>query len=220
MAIFQLPYVHLPKELVDLLKANLSSANLSEKISSSIHGNRALSFLVESTFPEFYDSKKLDKMIVALGWNGFRDRLSSLYVVKARTGRFPERADASTVEEISEFEKRFIQYGVGGFSRSYLLGLYLALVNPSVRIDIPEEIDLYLRLSQNRSEKIDFLILILCHLYHGLGEEFLLTALANGKKIDELYELLDIDFRNKMSDNLLAYSASIDEADMFLYGKV
>jgi hypothetical protein len=223
MGSFQLPYVHLPLELVELLKTNLSSTNLTEQISSKIHANTALTFLIEATFPEFYDSKKLDKMIVALGWTGFRNRLSSLYMSKAQTGKFPNRADVTVVAEVCEFEERFIQYGVGGFGRAYLLGFYLALANRSgnaTSLHIPEEIELFLRLSQKRSERIDLLILILCHLYHGLGEEFLINALANGKKIDELYNLLDINFRRQMSDNLLAYTASINEMDMFLYEKV
>jgi hypothetical protein len=226
---FFLPYINLPGELVSLLKSNLSAHNLSEEIFSKILKNRALNLLIESTFPEFHDSKKLDKMIFALGWNGFRDRLASLYISRAETRSFPRFADAGKVTDISEFEERFAQYCVSGFSRSYLLGFYLKLASISLRasegdqslsIIIPDEIEVFLRLSQNRSEKIDILILVLCHLYYGLGDKLLLNSLASGKPIDALYDLLDPVYRKQMSDNLLAYSASINETDTFLYEKV
>jgi hypothetical protein len=196
---------------------------------SRILENRALNLLIESTFPEFYESKKLDKMIVALGWNGFRDRLCSLYIAKALTGSFPKQADVSSVGDIRDFEERFVHFSVSGYSRSYLLGFYLKLANISLKkkqgtnstlLVIPDEINVFLRLSQNRTEKIDFIILILCHLYHGLGEKLLLNSLASGKALDVLYELLDPPYRKQMSDNLLAYAASINEPDMFLYEKV
>ncbi len=229
MSGFHLPYVHLPKELVELLKINLSNNNVLDEILSKIQGNRPLNLLIETTFPEFYESKKLEKMISALGWSSFRNRLTSLYIRKAQTGKFPDRTDINSVAEICDFEQRFIQYGMSGFSRAYLLGLYLSLANLSVRnnqgvkpimLRIPEQVDLFLRFSQNRSERVDLLILVLSHLYHALGDEFLLSALAQGKAIDELYEILAFDFRRQMSDNLLAYSASINEVDTFLYRKV
>ena len=228
MQALHFPYVHLPPELVSLLKMNLSGMNFSEEIFSRILQNRPLAMLIESTFPEFFDSKKIDKMIVAVGWNGFRDRLTSLYVIKAQTGSFPKAVETLSVGDISDFHERLVHFGVSGYSRAYLLGLYLKLANISQQkltgkrsqLVIPADIDVFLRLSQKRSEKIDFLIIILCHLYYGLGDKLLLNSLASGKSFDVLYDLLNPDYKKQMSDNLLAYSASIGEPDIFLYGKV
>jgi len=85
---------------------------------------------------------------------------------------------------------------------------------------IPDEIMILLRLSQIKSEKIDWLILILTHLIWGIGYNTLLTSIANGKKIDDLYSSLDTDARRIMFDNLLAYGLSIYEQDFFLYQKI
>jgi hypothetical protein len=92
--------------------------------------------------------------------------------------------------------------------------------NQFMEIKIPDQVPALLKLSQGRSERIDWLILILSHLVLSLGEKLLTSALVSGKKFDELYALLPAEDQEQMHRNLLAYGASIQEPDLFLYEKV
>ena len=44
--------------------------------------------------------------------------------------------------------------------------------------------------------------------------------LKAGMKFDELYQIMSQDSKELMANNLLAYGASIQEPDFFLYDKV
>jgi hypothetical protein len=133
------------------------------------------------------------------------------------------------VEDIKTLEHRFTGHSIQGVARIFLLGFYLKLANVQIQhrennkfieISVPSEINSFLKLSHGRSEKIDWLILILMHLNATLGDKLVLNAIATGKKLEELYGLLSTDSRKFMHDNLLAYGASINEPDLFLYDKI
>jgi hypothetical protein len=48
----------------------------------------------------------------------------------------------------------------------------------------------------------------------------LMNALMQGRKFDELYDLMSPENKKNMLENLLAYGASIQEQDIFLYDKI
>ena len=225
----QLPHVILPAEYVDLLKANLASVSSPDQIFNNIRSNPALYTILENGFKEFNDGRGLEKTMMALGWSNFRDRMGSLYIHKAIFGNFPNKTTMELVEDIKLLESRFLDNSIQSYSRVFLLGFYLKLANLQIQkrennqfleITIPEEIAPILKISQARSEKIDWLILIVLHLLNGLGEKIVINALAAGKNFDELYNLLSPDSRKLMMDNLLAYGLSINEPDLFLYEKI
>ena len=224
-----LPHVIMPTEFVLLLKTNLSITTSPAPVFDVIRPNRAIYSVLENAFKEFDDGRGIEKTMIALGWSNFRDRMASLYIYKSIYGNFPNKTSMELVEEIKELENRFSSHGVHSLSRIFLLGFYLKLANIQTQrrsnnkfleIKIPEEIGTFLKLSQGRSEKIDWLILIVLHLLNGLGDKLLMNALASGKKVDDLYGLLTPDFRKLMLDNLLAYGASIGEQDIFIYDKI
>lgn len=224
-----LPYIILPTEFITLLKSNISVTTSPAPVFDVLRPNQALYLSMEEAFKEFDDGRGLEKTMLALGWTNFRERLASMYVYKALHGHFPVQTDMELVEDIRQLEMRFANHTIQGVSRVFLLGFYLRLANIQIQkrtsnqfmeTKIPDEVNSYLRLSQGRSEKIDWLILILMHLSNTLGEKLVLNAIAAGKKLHELYPLMSTDARKLMSDNLLAYAASIQEADMFLYEKV
>jgi hypothetical protein len=229
MQMLNLPHVILPAEFVTLLKTNLSVSTSSLPIFELLRPNQAIYQAMERAFKEFDDGRGLEKTMVALGWSNFRERMASLYVYKSIHGKFPISTSMELVEDIKELENRFSGHGVTSLSRTFLLGFYLKLANIQIQhrennkfkeIKVPEEIDSLLKLVQGRSEKIDWLILILMHLLHGLGDKMLINSLVSGKKIDDLYQLLTPELRKNMMDNLLAYGASIREQDLFIYDKV
>jgi hypothetical protein len=226
---FQLPHVILPIEFVSLLKLNITATTSSQTIFDIIRPNQALYMSLEHTFREFDEGRGLEKTMTALGWLNFRDRMASMYVYKSIHGLFPLHSSMDLVEDIKTLEHRFTGHSIQGVARIFLLGFYLKLANVQIQhrennkfieISVPSEINSFLKLSHGRSEKIDWLILILMHLNATLGDKLVLNAIATGKKLEELYGLLSTDSRKFMHDNLLAYGASINEPDLFLYDKI
>lgn len=229
MTKFLLPHVQLPHEFVNLLKSNLAVTTSPAPIFDPLRSNRALMMTLETAFKEFDDGRGVEKVMLALGWANFRDRMASIYVYKMIYGNYPTKTDMELVEDIKMLEALYSDHSVHSFSRLFLLGFYLKLANIQIRdkesnqfleVGIPPEIGLALRLSQGRSERIDWLILILTHFYHFLGDKMLINSLVAGKKFDDLYALLPKDAREQMHENLLAYGASINESDVFLYEKI
>jgi hypothetical protein len=224
-----LPHVILPNEFVSLLKTNLSVVSTPAPVFDVIRPNNAIYMTLEKAFQEFDDGRGLEKTMIALGWQNFRERMGSIYIYKAIHGQFPNQTSMDLLEEIKDLEDRFVNHSVHGFSRVFLLGFYLRLANIQIQrrennkyleLKIPEEVGSFLRLSQGRSEKLDWLILIIMHLLQAFGDKLLMNAFLSGKKFDELYALLSPELRKNMMDNLLAYGASIGEQDVFIYDKV
>ncbi len=224
-----LPHVILPGEFIRLLKSNLPANTTSSVLFDVIRPFTATYLVLEKTFKEFDDGRGLEKTVNALGWQNFRDRVGSLYVYKAKYGHFPSVTDMDLVEDIKVIENRFVNNSIHGYSRLFLLGLYLKLANIKIKesgsqkfseILIPDELESLLNLSRVNSEKIDWLILITMHLRQGLGDQVLLNHLIRGTKFQELYHLLSMDDKKDMLSNLLSYGASIQDQDFFLYDKV
>ncbi|MCM2349081.1 MAG: hypothetical protein NDI69_03610 [Bacteriovoracaceae bacterium] len=224
-----LPHVLLPAEYVSLLKANLAVVPTPAPIFDVIRPNQALYMTLENAFKDFDDGRGLEKTMMALGWPNFRDRMGSIYIYKKIYGHYPVSTSMELMEEIKLLEQRFFNHSVHGHSRLFLLGFYLKMANFQIQhrennqfleIKIPEEISPLLKLSQGRSEKVDWLILILTHFLHALGDKLVINALMTGKKFEDLYELITPDRRKMMFENLLAYGASINEPDVFLYEKI
>lgn len=226
---FSLPYVILPSEFLILLKSNFTASSSQNQILDIIHTNPPFEKYLENVFEEFGSGKSLSKSLSTLGWHNFRDRLASVYLHKLIKGTFPTSTQIKNIEQIKEFESRYSDHEIHGNSRAFLLGIYLKFANienrknpkhSSGELKIPEEIGAFLRLSQVKSEKIDWLILILIHLLFSLGDKVLLNALMSGKKIEELFPLMNLESKKMMFENLLVYSASINDPEFFLYNKI
>lgn len=224
-----LPYVNLPQEFVTLLKSSLTASSGPEPILEVIRPNRALYSILENSFDEFHDGRGLEKLMLALGWFNFRDRMASVYIYKKIYGNYPAQTNMELVEEIKELESRFSSHGVHSYSRLFLLGFYFKMAqvqlrekadNPFLELNVPQEIGPLLKLSQGRTEKTDWLVLILMHMHIDIGPKLIANSLAQGKKFEDLYGFMTIEARRTMHDNLLAYGASIREQDIFLYDRI
>lgn len=224
-----LPHVILPSEFLSLLKTNISVSTSPATVIDVVKPNQALYCVLEKAFKEFDDGRGFEKTMVALGWANFRDRMASIYVYKSIYGNYPNKTSMDLVEDIKQLEVRFTNHSVTSISRLFMLGFYLKLANLEtqrkennkyIEIKIPDELVNYLRVSQGRTEKIDWLLLTTWHLLNGLGDKLMMNALVSGKKFSELYNLLAPELRKNMMDNLLAYGASIGEPEVFLYEKI
>lgn len=224
-----LPYVPMPNEFMTLLRSNLSVVSVPSTIFTPLKKNQSLYLLLEQSFAEFDDGRGLEKTMMALGWPNFRDRVGSLYVYKTVFGNYPSKTNMELVEDIKSFETKFHEHSITASSRLFMLGLYIKLSNIHLQrekgeyyreIVIPPEVEKIFKFSAGRSEKVDWLILSVLHLYEALGEKTIMNALMSGKKFDDLYKTMPQADRQLMSQNLLAYGASIREQDVFLYEKV
>lgn len=223
------PPVILPKEFVQLLKMNLT-ANSAAQVFEVLRVNRGLTDVLEIAFKEFNDGRGLEKTMIALGWENFRDRVASIYIYKAIHGKYPLRTDMGLIEDIRKFESAYTEMSVSGHSRAFLLGFYLRMAqlkiqelekNKFIEVKLPEEVIVpVLRLTTARTEKIDWVILLVYHLGEALGMKSLTSALMAGKGFDDLYAMMPQDDRRLMHDNLLSYGMSIQEPEIFLYEKV
>lgn len=208
---------------------NQSTHSLVDTLHESLALNKALGLILEKSLGEFDEKKNIEKIFNALGWSNFRDRVASIYVFKKMYGNFPIKTNIDLVEEIKLIESKFQDHGVNSLSRTFLLGFYIKMANIEMEnadinsrplISIPDAVLKALDHSQGRSEKIDWLILTVLHFCHYLGEETLLLNLKAGRKFTEIYSQLSLEAREMMHQNLLAYGASIQESDNFLYEKI
>lgn len=226
----ELPFINLPLEFITLLKRNLSVVSSADQIFDVLRPNKALYNMLESSFKDLDDGRGLSKTMMALGWHNFRNRVASLYIYKAIYGQYPAKTDLSLVSDLIEFENKFRDQSVQSHSRTFLLAFYLKLAqihiqqkenNKFLEMNFPhDQILAMLKVSQGRSDKADFLILLTMHLLTGLGEKTLAHSLIAGKNFNQVYEQLTAESRRLLHDNLLSYCASIGESDNFLYEKV
>lgn len=225
-----LPFVALPKEFVTLLKSNLQVNQSSAPIFDVLRLNPALIPILENAFAEFDDGRGIEKVMLALGWANFRDRVASVYISKAIYGNFPKKTDMNLVEEIKDIEATFRENSTQSQSRTFLLCFYLKLAelrlqekenNRFLDLKLPKaSIAKVLNLSQGRSDKMDWLILLVLHFNQLLSEELVVRSLASGKKFQDLYQMMSVENRKLMHQNLLAYGASIEEPEPFLFERV
>ena len=185
--------------------------------------------ILERSFKEFDDGRGVEKVMVSLGWAHFRDRFASLYIFKSIYGHFPQKTDMSLVEDIKNLETLYSDFSIQSFSRLFLLGFYLSLANIEVRhkegqsnvpLDLPIEVLDVMRLSQVRSERIDWLILMIWHYISYMGKSQLMQKLMTGASFSDLYQALQPEQQLHLTQNLLTYGASILEDEVFFYEKV
>ncbi len=216
------PFINLPQEFVTLLKSNLNVYSSPALILDVFRPNKAIYSVLETSFAEFDGNKGLENAFMTLGWQNFRERTASIYLYKTIYGHYPSKTNTHLVDEIKKFESRFSKNSVNSFSRLFLLGFYLKISqhSESEAIEIPRVMESLLQLSQGRSEKIDWLILILFHFLIALGEKKLTQYLVTGTKFEDIFQLMNKESQEIMASNLLSYGASIFESDIFLYEKV
>lgn len=223
-----LPALVLPKEFLSLLKEPNSSQK-SSQIISVLRSNPALSMVLEKAFAEFDEHQiGLEKISTTLGWDHFRDRMSSVYIYKILNSVFPDKTDMDLVDEIKIFEKRFSDKTLAGNSRLFILGFYLKILNlfeshqnTDVSLThISKSVDKILNLSKARTDKPDWLVLMAWHLVEFLGESALSQLIHKGASWKELYHHLKEDQKFHLVSNLLSYGASIHEDDPFLYERI
>lgn len=227
----QLPAIILPMEFVVLLKdPHAATTGIDSPFSRMLRQSRGLGLILERAFAEFNEHKiGLEKIFTGLGWANFRDRLASVYFYKALNGSFPLKTDMELVAEVQSFETRFRDKAIAGASRLYLLGTYLRFLNiylsqredgEHANLEVPASVDVLLNLTQVRSERPDWLILLCWHFDSFFGTENMIRMLREGATYQSLFGRLTPLQQQLLVTNLLAYGASIKETDPFLFERI
>lgn len=227
-----LPVCPIPEELGWVLKSHFHNNRKSyAKISDEIYQSPFLRLLVPKLFAPYMKNQNIESMLNALGWNGFRDRLTSIYLYKMEHGQFPTAIDEHLLEEVKKFESTYDEYSFEGNSRIFMLGVYLKMgqmklkaehqfMNDSL-LELRPVVKKLLKLGTQKTTKGDWLILTLILLSNLVDDDLLLeTAQKNHGNFYKCFSLLDEKKKELLIMNLLAYGASINDDEIFIYDKV
>jgi hypothetical protein len=222
-----LEYVPIPPYFSDLLRANMQgSAQSVLNVKSVFTENKGAEAILKTCFKEVDPNTRFDKIFQTLGWLGFRDRLAASFLHYQLKGFFSEEVDLQLIQDLLGFESRLESCSVEGFSRGFLLAFYFKMSYVQFLRDHPDrefkdfflrpEIFQALKLIKTKNIKVDWLLLMLNQFMIFLGSEKVLQYLKEGKRYQDLYDLLNEDQINTMTRSFLSYGASINEEDIFV----
>jgi hypothetical protein len=226
------PIVYVPDGITWLLKTHFNNSNKSYSIiTDAIFNNPFIKIQISKLFKQYMKEDSIQSLLSSLGWKGLRDRLASMYLYHYENGVFPHLLSTDNVEEILEFEKKFISIFPDGNSRVFILGMFFKLCELSSKKENANNLQTYLAVSDSLLKiielggqkviKPDWLILTLIHLESYLGyDELHSQVLATKGNFYKLVALLNDEQKEEMMQNFLRYGASIDEDEIFLYEKV
>jgi hypothetical protein len=218
----------LPEYYTQLLRVNMqSTGSVFSNLSMYIHENRSLYAIVEKvTKSPNGKSEEISEKIKNHGWFGIRNKVCSAYLYYLKNGNYPNAPAIEMIDSILRIEERLRPFAVRGFSRSFLLGFYLESV--ALSIDGGELLASFLDkkflalldISNSRTHKIDWVMILLYHFKDFLGYDKLLDLLNNGSEYEQIYTQLSQDQQALLMKNLLAYGCSISESESFFTERV
>ena len=216
------PMVNLPYQFTSLLRANIQIGGQSlENIRMFINSQKSMVFLINLIFQDLGKKLELGSIIKAVGWTGFRDRMTNAYVDYALYGEFPTRPNTRNISSIIDLEEELKPFTVAGFSRGYLLGFYLRMAQIQMEKRgkdfsiLSDELIKMLKLSKIKIVKVDWLLLCLYHLEGYLGRDLLLAEMNKSQNFENLFGKLTEEQKSVMMGNLLSYGYSIGDHEIF-----
>lgn len=222
-----LPHVLLPEHLTLLLRANMiSSGPLARELDQYIYRKRDLYELVRRSFPDVNQYGAVGKLIKVIGWQGFRDKITAVYLNHMSCGSFAAPVDQSFLQDVLNIEKFLSGNSIQSYSRGFLLGFYLKSAELSMcelddrmtakRLIEDEQLQGMLKAMGSRVIKIDWLVLQLLHFRKCLGFSTLASMLNRACSYAEIFGELSMDQREELTLNMLSYGASINETSIFV----
>ncbi len=227
----EFPSLELPFNLTSLLKMRIqNSYHDSSNLADLIEEDKTFSMIIKQNLRKFSENENLKSIVCSLGWRGFRDRLTSVFISKQINNRYPLHSDMTLVDDLVQFENRYREFAISGNSRIFMLGLYIKFVwIDSGIIDnaydknslLEKEVYDILSISSHKTVKLDWLILALWHLIEFLGATNVATSIKKGEDpYNELFEQLSTENKKFMMSNLLAYGHAIGEHEIFTQIKI
>ncbi len=224
----ELNYVDMPDAYCRLLAVDMTSTSKHHiGLQNYILSKPSLKGITSRIFSRGADLD-INSQIKTLGWYGVRDRLMAYYIHFAVTNKHTKQVDVDNIEDILHMEKALRFSTVSGYSRVMLLLFYMKLDNLESSEHQLSKHPLYpsekvisiLKLTNKRTVKIDYLIILIHHLLEYFGEIELLDFIKEGVPFHTLYEQMDAHQIEKLTENFLAYSASIDDSEIFVTTRI
>ncbi len=220
------PALNMPDYFTSLLRVSMqSSGQHFTGLQRYILDNQSFLGLVELGLKDIDKDLHIERIIKVLGWHGFRDRIATMFIYKEINGDYPKHIPQNGVYGLLTFEDKIKPHTVAGFSRAFLLGLYQKMVllrlsqsDPNGKHDdflVDDTIIALLRFSSARTVKVDILLIVLKHFATFIGYEKLEGFLKSGTSYEDLFSLLNNEQRMLLMNNLLSYSSSINDAEVF-----
>jgi hypothetical protein len=230
--LIKLPSLKVPEELSLLLSMDIQDTRRSyAKVADILYSNKFLTMLVEKYFIAFKKSKNLEEILNYTGWEGFRNRIASVYLQYFMEGEYPTNPNTGLSKQLVDFERTFEKYGVNGYGRSFLLAFYLKLVEQYYQeqgqyfekslLTDPNSILNILSMGKYKHEKLDWMILLLWHFTEFWGEEEVKKRIQTNKgSFEKIMDGLTPEQMESMLENFLSYGHAIGQDDVFLFEKV
>ncbi len=224
----QLPYVDMPKELVSVLKMNnLGPHDKMNRMRQLVMAEPHLKILVEDYFARKERQETISEIMGIADWEAWRDRMSSIYIHRKKTGKYTRDAKLSLVDDILGLEAKCRRFFVESSARAFLFGFYLTLANIERQqmseplIALPMDIFRCLEIVSQKSPDIDWIMIFIWHYVAFKGADQFIVRFKEQIE-DDFYQTLYLEFNEMEKElyisNLLAYSYSIQEVD-FLVNK-
>jgi hypothetical protein len=213
------------------LTANIQNAtNTNSNLEIYFNDHRELNMLVKRLFLDIDKEGFFGRILNISGWAGIRNRLAAAYIEYAITGKFPEMANLSLVNDLVILENKLRHFTTGGYSRAFLLAFYskmsqihlqkISNIEDYSPLIIKDEHLEYMKYSKSKSVRIDWLIFQLVQFDYFFGKERMNSLLKSGTTYDALFNLLMVNEQKAVIENCLSYGASIGDKEFFLNNSV
>jgi hypothetical protein len=216
------PVINLPDYFTVILASNMQvSGQNFIGLQTYIHSKPPLTSLVKKIFHDIGPNIEVGSIIKSLGWIGFRNRITNAFLEYEMSGHFPATPDSSLLVDLINLEEDLKSYEVSGYSRGFLLGFYIKMIEiQRTKLKLSSfSIDLnyipFLDFSASRFPRIDWSYLMILHFNEFLGESKLKKFLVDKVGFDKIYSEMSDDHKGIFAQNLLSYGCSIGESDIF-----
>lgn len=210
----------MPDYFTRLLKSNMQTGNnLYSEMILYCKESPPLDQLIKRTFKNIDSEVRIEFFLKSLGWNGFRDRLASVFLYYSQNGEFPLETNIDGVESITLLERKLKSISISDYSRAFMLGFYLELAKGKSSNGNPLELDdeffKLVNMGRNKVIKVDFFVIALAHIKDFFGHAKVKKLIDNEIKYEDLYSLLTDEQKALMLSNMINYGTSIGETEIF-----
>ncbi|MDA8792324.1 hypothetical protein N9N67_03710 [Bacteriovoracaceae bacterium] len=231
-----LPYIKLPKSFTRLLKTHFKGINTvteNRPIMEAMNDDKGFGFIVNNCLREYSQNKSIESALSMAGWKFLRERLASVYFHFLCKQKFDWDVEIEAIDDLLEFEEIFIDSTFDSLSRLFMLGFYLKVVDvkyngldgmadqgQGILNDSLAMKDIIFAGSV-KHERADYVVLGCFLLRSYMDEKDIVKFFSNNKmSYDKVLSFLSPQQQANILNNLLNYSMSIEDYDMFYYEKV
>lgn len=231
-----LPYIKLPKSFTRLLKTHFKGINPvteNRPIMDAMNEDKGFGFIVNNCLKEYSQDKSLESALSMVGWKYLRERLASVYFYFLSKQKYDWEIEVEAIDDILEFEETFIDSTFDSLSRLFMLAYYLKIVDVKYNgldgmADQGQGIlndSLYLKdiifSGAVKHERADYVVLGAFLLKNYMDEADLIKFFSQNKmSYDKVLSFLSPQQQANILNNLLNYSMSVEDYDMFYYEKI